>query len=96
MIGKPPVYFFHLNKCIRKPDHPLLLKSLVLSNTGSSIDTRQRKKCRPTEFILLQKRNHPFCRLFIICYDVLDTSSKGSLHRNLIRFVHFDQIRNNT
>ena len=21
---------------------------------------------------------------------------KGSLHRNLIRFVHFDQIRNNT
>ena len=45
--------------------------------------------------MLFQKRDHAFCRIFLLRYNILDIAAKRRLNGGLVFFLHFDDIRHN-
>ena len=85
-----------MDQTVCRSDHALLFERLRISYSSASVHARERKKCRPSELVLLQEGDHPFRRLFIVCDNILDTSSKSGLDGDLVLFVHLDDISHNT
>lgn len=73
------------------------LECFRIPDSSAAMHTCQRKKCCPSEFITLKEINHTLGCIFIICNNILNTSSKRCLNSDLIRpFIDLNDIRYNT
>ena len=81
-----------MNESIGKPDHTLLVQGFRIPDAAPRFHAGERKKCGAAELILLQKCNHPLCSVLIVCYDILDTSAKSCLDRDLVFLIYLDNI----
>ena len=92
VLYQSAVLSFCLNQRICCSDHAFFSQHFSLRNTASSAHIRQRKKGSPAKAVFLQKSNHPFSCLFIICDNVLNASSKSSLNGDLVIFLYMDDV----
>ena len=90
------VFFICIYKSIGSTHNSRFTQHIPLIQSTSSADIRQRKKCSTAKAVFLQKTNHTFSCLFIICDDILNTSAQCSFNRNLIVFLHMNDISHNT
>ena len=88
--------WFHMDQCIRKSDHARLFECFRIPDSSAAMHTCQRKKCCPSEFITLKEINHTLGCIFIICNNILNTSSKRCLNSDLIFLIDLNDIRYNT
>ena len=93
---KTVVFRIDCNKCIRRSDHSRLFQRFRSADSITRTNTCKRKKCCTSKLILLKELNHPLSSIFITGNNILDTSAKCSLNRNLILLFYFDEICNNT
>ena len=85
-----------MDKCVRKTDHAFLAECFRRPYPTAAAHTRKRQKSCPSEPVFLQESDHPLCSVLIVCHNILDASAKSCLHSDLILFVHFDDISDNS
>ena len=85
-----PIPFFCLHQRVRQSHYSRFLKGLFLMELLRMPDSSQGQKSHSSITILLQIRDQLFGSLFVLCYYILNTSSKGSLHSSLILFSGMD------
>ena len=77
-------------------DNTRFTQDIFLRKATTSTDIGKRKESCPSVAVLLQKADHTLRSLFIICNNILNTSSKCCLNSDLIFLIDLNDIRYNT
>ena len=81
-----------MDQRICKADHARFVQRLGRAQAAGCVHAGKRQECGTAKFILLQKCDHPFGGLLVICNDVLDAAAQRRLNGALIFFVRLNDI----